>query len=90
MFYPMKEIENLKQPIVCCGSCKTPVFILDEGAKLRDEVYQTLMKSRPIYPQPKPIQGEKRLCATCGVTWIGRCFLLLEGRDYFGPNTTNR
>jgi len=87
LYYPTNEIESLRSPVVCCGRCKTPVFVLPSGTKASDEIKKTILLSTAIAPQPKPKESDKARCATCGAMWFftNKPFLLIEG-DHIGKN----
>ncbi|MGG4398196.1 hypothetical protein ABEX25_28400, partial [Paenibacillus thiaminolyticus] len=77
-----------KRPLVCCGFCGTPVYVLHNKAHPSDLMRESILKSQPIAPQQVPDPLRPPTCATCGKKWLACNFKLEEG-DKRGKDTTD-
>jgi hypothetical protein len=88
MHFPMNALSEVRNPVLCCGFCSTPVLVLPSDVKGEDIIFETIMKSEPIPPQEKPYPEQKTQCATCGKWWTQRSFTLIEGGQHLGKTRT--
>lgn len=83
---PKKEMSRVivngityKKPLACCGFCDTPVFVLHKDVQAKEQICESILKSKGIPPQLDPFPEQEPRCAICGKVWTQSDFTLREG-----------
>lgn len=78
------EVDGItyKRPLACCGYCGTSVFVLHKDVQAKEQICESILRSKGISPQPDPFPEQEPRCATCGEVWTQSDFTLREGEQH--------